>query len=91
VDFIQFREGIKLAKNPNNDSKTVKRVGKLNANNMTIEYWDKDTEKTSIYKINTPFFEYHDQEVEVTISFKVIAKEEKVIDHKGEILVDNEE
>lgn len=80
-----------MAKNPNNDVKTLKRSGILDAENMTIEYKDEKTEETSIYKISTPFHEYDGQEVKLSISIEVVAKEIKTISHDGELLVDNEE
>jgi hypothetical protein len=75
-----------MAQNPNLDTKQIKRKGTLNASNMTIEYWDDKSETTSIYTIGDPFVDYNGQDVEVTISIKVLAKEAKSVDEDGEIL-----
>lgn len=77
--------------NKNNDKNTITRAGLLNADNMTIEFYDGDSETTSVYSLNDPFKIYHDQDVEISISIKVNAQAKKVVNHTGEVLVDNEE
>lgn len=73
--------------NKNKDESKFKRVGLYDSNNLTVEYFDKDTEETIVYSIleplKNPFF--HDKEVEIDISIKITGSKGRVTED-GELI-----
>jgi hypothetical protein len=74
-----------MAASKNKDSYTIKREGLLDAENMKIEFWDKDSETTHIFDLTEPFKKHHEDEVVITISFEIKPKAEKQVNNDGEV------
>jgi hypothetical protein len=68
----------------NLDKYTIKREGILDAENMKVEFWDKDTETTHIFDLNEPFMKHDGEDVVISITIDIKPKVEKQVNADGE-------